>query len=886
MKSTTSTRVQRTYLEDYRPPSVCIPNVDLTFELDETETVVRSKISVVRNDDTGNRNVFLNGEKLKLLSVRLDGHEIPKHDYKLDAKGITLFDTPKHFELEITNTINPSENLALSGLYLSNDIICTQCEAEGFRNITFFPDRPDVLSRYSVTIEASRKKFPVLLSNGQLKSTEKLQPNSHSVTWVDPHPKPCYLFALVAGPLNVLEDKFITSSGNPVALRFYTTDNDLDKCAHAMDCLKRAMRWDEQVYGREYDLDNYMIVAVDHFNMGAMENKGLNIFNSKYVYAKPNTATDQDFRAVESVISHEYFHNWSGNRVTLRDWFQLSLKEGFTIFRDQQFSSDMRSAQVQRIYDVNMVKLHQFREDAAPSRHPVQPDSYLTIDNFYTITVYNKGAELIRMMHLILGAEAFRAGTDLYFDRYDGCAATVEDFVSCLEQASATDLRQFRLWYKVAGTPQVTVERHYDSQNQTYQLTFEQLPPQTDRDAHHYRPMHIPMRIALFDAAGNPLALKFTKDDDDCANERVVELTKRRQSFTFFDIPQSPTPSLLRNFSAPVIVKDKKASQELHFLMAHDNDGYSRWDACQQVFKNQVNELVSCFRQQQSTDLDNAFFTSFGAILSDKSIDDEFKALLLEPPSEISIAQTMEVIDPVAIHDARQLLRQQVATEFTDEFKALFAELSSHAARHAEATGQRRLKNLCLSYLISLDNAQVHEIAHKQFDSADNMTDLSAALGAIVNSNSPKRQIALDSFYQSWCHDSGVIDKWFRIQATTARPDTLENVIELTDHPSFSIHTPNRVYALLGAFCWANPYCFHAIDGRGYQLLTDYILNIDRHNAQAAAQLAEAFSEITRYDSTRQQLMLEQVEKISADKHISVNVYEIVNRILTALKSS
>lgn len=885
MKSTASTRVQRTYLDNYRPPPVAVPNVSLTFELDETKTVVHSKLTVIQSDTADSQDVFLNGEKLQLLSVRIDGQKLPEDAYELDAKGIALRNAPKRFDLEISNIINPSENLALSGMYLSDDIICTQCEAEGFRNITYFPDRPDVLSRYSVTIEASRRKFPVLLSNGELQSTEELNLDKHCVTWVDPHPKPCYLFALVAGPLNVLEDEFTTESGKSVALRFYTSDHDLDKCAHAMDCLKRAMRWDEEQYGREYDLDNYMIVAVDHFNMGAMENKGLNIFNSKYVYAQPDTATDQDFRAVESVISHEYFHNWSGNRVTLRDWFQLSLKEGFTIYRDQQFSSDMRSAEVQRIYDVNMVKLHQFREDAGPSKHPVQPDSYLTIDNFYTITVYNKGAELIRMMQLLLGVHAFRAGCDLYFDRFDGCAATVEDFVICMEQVSGASLQQFRLWYKTPGTPEVTVERHYDSAEKTFTLTLEQSPMCADNDK-RCRPMHIPIRTALLDAKGSLLPLKLTRDDDASVTELIVELTKQRQSFSFFDVRESPTPSILRGFSAPVIIKDKRADEDLHFLMARDNDGYSRWNACQQVFKNQINELISELRHARAAVIPDEFFASFGAILSDISIADEFKALLLETPSEISIAQTMEVIDTAAVHDARQSFMQQAAARFAEEFKDMFARLSGDANHVSAAAGRRRLKNLCLNYLISLDTAEVHSLAHRHFDSADNMTDRAAALGAIVDSSSSSRQAALDSFYRSWCHDPSVIDKWFRIQATATRADTTDRVIELTDHPSFSVYTPNRVFALLGAFCWANPYCFHAIDGSGYDLLTDYVLKIDRHNAQASAQLVEAFSEIGRYDGTRQKLMLRNIKKIASDDRISVNVYEIVSRILTTFDSS
>ena len=884
MKTVTSAQIKRTYLEDYQPPSFLVPAVDLSFELDEHCTTVRSKLKIVLTSSEARKSIFLDGKNLNLLSVCVQGHELSKSEYDASPDGMTLTPPSDEFELEICNSINPSENLALSGLYASNEILCTQCEAQGFRNITYFPDRPDVLSKFTVTIQAHRSKFPVLLANGELQSSIDLPDGKHAVTWFDPFPKPSYLFALVAGPLNVLRDTFVTHSGNSVELCFYTTDFDLSKCSHAMSCLKRAMRWDEEVYGREYDLNTYMIVAVDHFNMGAMENKGLNIFNSKYVYAKPDTATDQDFRAVESVISHEYFHNWSGNRVTLRDWFQLSLKEGFTIFRDQQFSSDMRSAEVQRIYDVNMVKVHQFREDASPARHPVQPDSYLTIDNFYTITVYNKGAEVIRMIHALLGKEKFRIATDLYFERFDGCAATVEDFVACMEQASGISLSQFRLWYKVEGTPHIRVERNYDSKGKTYELTFEQTTANGEQQP-DVKPMHIPIRIALFNGDGNTIPLKLSSKNCDATRELVLELKQPRQSFVFHDVNAEPTPSLLRGFSAPVVLLDRQRSDDAHFLMAHDNDGFCRWDACQQVFKHQIQELVTSFRHQRPPQIEPDFYHSFGAIVDDADCPTEFKALLLEPPSEIAIAQTMEVVDPVAVHDARKLLISNLADQYQAEFTALYNEFNHDWGMSEDAAGKRKLKNLCLYYLMSLESQSAYDLALKQFNHATNMTDLSAALHAIAGSDSPQRQSCLAKFYEDWRLDAGVIDKWFRIQSTAAREDTLNRVIELSAHHSFSIHNPNRVYSLIGAFSHSNLYCFHDVNGGGYDFLTEFVLKIDRTNSQTAAQLADAFSEIGRYDAERQQMMYQRIEEIASTPDISINVYEIVSRILSQFES-
>ena len=884
MHFNSSNQVQRTYLVDYQPPPFRVPDINLDFLLHPTETLVKSRMTVIRTPESDGGPFLLNGKKLTLKSIEIDGENLDESDYSLNESGLTVHDPPDSFILSISNTINPSQNKELSGLYISRDMLCTQCEAEGFRNITYFPDRPDILSRYTVYIAASRADYPVLLSNGELIDSGMISESRHFALWIDPHPKPSYLFALVAGNPALLEDQFVTQSGKFVTLEFYTPEEHLDKCRHAMNCLKRAMRWDEERYGCEYDLNRYMIVAVDHFNMGAMENKGLNIFNSKYVYAKPDTATDQDFHAVESVIAHEYFHNWSGNRVTLRDWFQLSLKEGFTIFREQQFSADMGSAAVQRIRDINMVKLHQFREDAGPASHAVQPESYLTIDNFYTITVYNKGAELIRMLYLMIGEKMFRAGTDLYFNRYDGSAATIEDFIATMEEVSDRDFLQFRLWYQLAGTPRVFVTRQYDTENNTYTLTFEQSDSNL-RNGHDFEPLHIPIQIALLNQDGKPMSITSDAGKKISDNELLVELTKRKQSATFNNINSKPVPSLLRGFSAPIILDDPESEDEMYFIMANDNDAYCQWNAGQHLSKMQVQSLIADLQNGRVPIVDEKFLISFSAVLTKATDKPQFSAMLLETPSEISIAQTMKVVDPIVIHDARKFLLGEIAGYFNEQILELYMRLQGDWGNSEQAVGKRALRNLCLSYLIEVNDSTAQDLAYRQFETATNMTDLSAALTALVNSDSPKKLAALNSFYEKWCEDQGVIDKWFRIQAIAARPDTYQNVISLSHHSAFSISTPNRVYSLIGAFCSSNPYCFHAKDGSGYDLLTKYVLDIDPDNPQAAAQLAGAFSEIRRYDDRRQKAMRHRLEYIASNKALSVNVFEVVDRILKSFRT-
>ncbi len=873
-------QVPRTYLSDYQPPPFAVPEVALKFRLHKSKTQVESKLTVRKNDGVSEKEDFyLNGINLDLISLRMDGEELSDDVVVIDKKGIRIIHPPNAFELSVCNTIDPSSNSALSGMYMSGNILCTQCEAEGFRNITYFPDRPDILSRYSVHIEAHRKRFPVLLSNGELTDEGSIADGMHFARWHDPYPKPSYLFALVAGDLAVLEDEFITRSKRPVRLGFYVAEKHLDKCRHAMDCLKKAMRWDERVYGREYDLNRYMIVAVDHFNMGAMENKGLNIFNSKYVYAKPETATDLDYQYIESIIAHEYFHNWSGNRVTLRDWFQISLKEGFTIFRDQQFSADMGSAAVQRVQDARLVRLHQFRDDAGPKRHAVQPDSYLTIDNFYNITVYNKGAELIRMLYLLLGQERFRRATDLYFERYDGCAVTAEELIQSMEEASGRDLQQFRRWYRVPGTPTVRVERCYRETDRSFQLTLEQIPP-ASIDDESGQIMHIPIQCALLADGGRQICRLRGAKESAWTDEFLLELREPKQTFEFDDVRQPPVLSLLRGFSAPILIEDPLADEELHAVLSYDDDPFCRWDAWQRISKACLLKLVENFQHgPKPSQIDEAFLTLYGQLLDEAVKDPQFGVLLLEPPSETAIAQDMNIIDPVAIHQARNRLVQTLASHHFERLINLYQSLNPPAELSPEAIGQRSLRNLCLSLLIELNTDGVYQLATDQFDHSTNMTDLAAALKALVASDSPYRKTALDSFYENWKEDSGVVDKWFHIQATAVRDDTLQNVVRLSSHQAFSYYTPNRVYSLIGAFGLTNPYCFHAADGSGYELLKDNILNIDRYNPQGAALLVDAFTEIQRYDDHRQQAMYDRLEEL-ASASLSVNVREVVEQIL------
>ncbi|QBQ55993.1 aminopeptidase N [Nitrosococcus wardiae] len=868
-------------LKDYKIPDYYIETVDLHFELGEKQTTVRSRLAISRYSEAKAPPLVLNGEALELLSIQLDGQVLDKKDYQQNPESLTLFQVPERFTLEIETRIYPQDNTTLSGLYTSGGNFCTQCEAEGFRRITYFLDRPDVMARYTTTIVADKKKYPVLLSNGNLVAQGEEDNGHHFAKWQDPFPKPSYLFALVAGDLARIEDEFVTRSGRKVALHMYVQSHNRDKREHAMASLKRAMAWDEQVYGREYDLDIYMIVAVDDFNMGAMENKGLNIFNSKYVLAKPETATDTDYENIEGVIAHEYFHNWSGNRVTCRDWFQLSLKEGFTVFRDQQFSADQGSPAVKRIQDVNHLRTYQFREDAGPMAHPVRPESYVEVNNFYTMTVYEKGAEIVRMLYHLLGPEGFRQGTDLYFDRHDGQAVTTDDFVKALEDANALDLSQFRRWYSQAGTPELRISRAYDAEKSTYTLKIKQTCPPTPGQPHK-APLHIPLAIGLLDSQGEDLPLRLAGETTAVTGTRVLELRQEEEAFVFHDIPCEPAPSLLRSFSAPVKLYLDLRDEERYFLLAHDKDRFNRWEAGQQLAVKIILGLVKDYQQGKPLVLDSAFIETVGRILESDEPDQAFVAHILALPSEHYLAEFMAVIDPDAIHETRCFIRRSLAKALQELFAATYQALTKTGAyrRDPKEMGRRKLRNTCLGYLMELDEPDIRSQCLQQFNHADNMTDVIAALSRLVDIEGPERKIALQTFYDKWQEDSLVIDKWFTLQALSRRQDTLARVQELTHHPAFKLTNPNKVRALIGAFSQGNPARFHDPSGKGYGFLGDYVLKLDPLNPQVAARLVSAFNPWQRYDQNRQELMKAQLERIAKTPQISKDVYEIVSKNL------
>ncbi len=870
------------YLKDYQPPAYRIETVNLLFDLDETRTRVRTTLSVAAEHDRsgGIRPLVLNGRDLGLVSLRLDGQLMQEHDYKLNDETLTLLPVPERFTLDIETEIDPAANTELTGLYLSNGNFFTQCEAEGFRKITYYPDRPDVLARFFTTITADRKKFPVVLSNGNLIGEGTLKDGRHFAKWHDPFPKPAYLFALVAGDLACISDTFTTMSGRKVDLRLFVQHHNKDKCAHAMESLKLAMRWDERVYGREYDLDVFMIVATDDFNMGAMENKGLNIFNSKYVLARPETATDADFQGIMGVVGHEYFHNWSGDRVTCRDWFQLSLKEGFTVFRDQQFMEEMTSRGVKRISDVNILRTHQFREDAGPMAHPVRPDSYVEINNFYTMTVYNKGAEVIRMLHTLLGPEGFRKGTDLYFSRHDGQAVTTEDFVRALEDATHADLQQFRLWYTQAGTPELNVSRSYDAKTGTYRLTITQSVPPTPGQPKK-KPMHIPVAVGLL--GRNRREFPIILDGSGPTGTVVLNVRKERETFVLTGIPEEPVPSVLRHFSAPVKVRMDLTDEELLYLMAYDSDEFNRWDAGQQLAVKLLLRLVKDRQQGRQLSLDENFSSAFGKLLETKMTDKAFQAFALSLPSETYLADFLPVIDPVAIHDARRFVIHSLASALKQTLLAVYYTNQDTGPYRVdqEATGRRSLKNTCLSYLMELNEPGVRKLCLEQFRTAGNMTDVVAALAALATVDCPEREQALESFLARWKDDQLVMDKWLAIQALSSLPDTLSRVRKLMDHPAFNIRNPNKVRALVGSFTQGNAVRFHDASGEGYVFLADTVLALDPVNPQIAARLVSPFTQWKRYDARRKALMQSQLERIRSTAGLSKDVHEIVTKSLS-----
>lgn len=871
-------------LKNYTPSAFKIHTVALTIRLHEDETRVMAHMTLARDEDPGQSAppLVLLGRELDLASIALDGEPLPPSRYVQDEESLTIAEAPDSFTLGIETKLRPQDNTALEGLYKSSGMFCTQCEAEGFRRITYFLDRPDVMARYITTIEADKTRYPILLANGNPIKRGELAGNRHFVTWHDPFPKPCYLFAMVAGDLASVEDSFVTMSGRRVALQIFVQRHNLDKCEHAMRSLKKAMQWDEEKYGREYDLDIYMIVAVDDFNMGAMENKGLNIFNSARILAKPETATDGDYQGIEAVVAHEYFHNWTGNRVTCRDWFQLSLKEGLTVFRDEQFSADMISGPVERIHNVQTLRAFQFPEDAGPMAHPVRPESYIEINNFYTTTVYNKGSEVVRMIHTLLGPAGFRKGMDLYFLRHDGQAVTIEDFVVAMETATGKDLSLFSRWYSQAGTPELHVTSSYAPETKTYTLTVRQSCPPTPGQPRK-EPFHIPLAVGLLDRDGLDLPLQLAGEEaPDHNRTRVLELREETTAFVFVNIPAPPVPSLLRGFSAPVKLVMDYSDAELTFLCAHDSDPFNRWDAGQQLAIRVIMRLVTAHQAGEELVLDQGLVAAFAKTLAQRDMPPALVAAALTLPPEVYLAELMEQVDVVAIHTAREFVRRSLAQHLAGAMRATYHALDDCGPYNPEpeAVGKRSLKNLCLAYLMTLDAPEICTLCMTQFAEANNMTDSLSALAALANRQGPERETALAQFYAKWRDEPLVVDKWFAIQATSKLPDTLARVQGLLAHPAFNIKNPNKVRALINSFCLHNQLHFHDESGAGYAFLADQILKLDPMNPQIAARLLKAMSRWRKFDPKRQEMMRAQLERVVGTGGLSKAVYEIASKSL------
>jgi aminopeptidase N len=857
------------HLSDYRAPDFRIETVHLDFALDPQATRVTAKLEIVRT--TAHAPLILHGEELTLISLKLDGRALSESEYRLDAKSLTITSAPDCFIVETVCEIAPAANLALEGLYQSGGMFCTQCEPEGFRRITWFLDRPDNLSVFTVRIEGAKEQYPVLLSNGNRVEAGDLGGGRHFARWHDPFPKPSYLFALVAGDLGSIHDRFTTMSGREIALAIYVEHGNEAKARYAMGALKRAMKWDEEAYGREYDLDIFMIVAVSAFNMGAMENKGLNIFNDKVLLASPETATDDDYARIEGVVAHEYFHNWTGDRITCRDWFQLSLKEGLTVFRDQSFSGDMRSHGVQRIQDVRALRGRQFQEDAGPLAHPVQPQSYIEINNFYTATIYEKGSEVIGMLNTLVGADGYRKATDLYFARHDGQAVTVEEWVKCFEDACGRDLTQFRLWYAQAGTPTVTADGVFDEKARSYTLTLSQNVPATPGQPDK-KPMHIPVRLGLVGKNGNSLALTLDGENETGPETRVVELTETQQRFVFVDVAEAPLLSLGRGFSAPVIFKTQSTRRDRAVLMGADSDAFNRWEAGQKL----AAEILL-----EGGHADRDYLAALEAVLAKAHDDPAFAAQMLMPPTESEIAALRMPADPDAIHAARTILIRAVAAAHEGRLGALYEHMrdSGEFSSDAQAAGRRSLRNACLRYLTATDDEAAAALADTHYRTATNMTDMIAGLAALTRMESTLRERAFTHFHDCFRKDPLVLDKWMGLQAGSPLPETATAVTALMKHPAFDIKNPNRVRALVGAFA-ANHLRFHDGSGSGYRLVGQVVRTLDLMNPLVAARMAGAFETWRRYDGKRQTLMRAELEAILAQKGLSPNLFEVASKIL------
>ena len=901
---------QTIFLKDYRVPQFFIDTADLHIDLGEEWTTVKARLKCRRNTASteNTKSLELDGQKMELQNVRLDNVELIQEQFQVDDSHLTILVVPETFVLETEVRIQPQNNTALEGLYKSSKMFCTQCESEGFRNITYFLDRPDVMSLYSTTISADPQLYPVLLSNGNLIDSGKFSDGRHWVKWEDPFPKPAYLFALVAGNLLNIEDSFTTASGRQVTLKIYVEAENIEYCHHAMRSLKESMRWDEERFGREYDLDLFMIVAVNDFNMGAMENKGLNIFNSKLILASQETATDSDFYNIQGVVGHEYFHNWSGNRVTCRDWFQLSLKEGFTVFRDQEFSSDLNSRAVQRIADVDRLRTHQFPEDAGPMSHPIRPDSYMEINNFYTMTVYEKGAEVVRMIYALLGKDGFRKGTDLYFERHDGQAVTCDNFVSAMEDANETDLEQFSRWYSQSGTPELHISAIHDPESQTYSLTVRQSCPDTagqtgfgetkhtqnsklhtggsgkTQNTFQKQPFHIPLALGLLAADGDTLPLKLTG----CTAEKnqdtiILELRKQSETFVFENIPAAPVPSLLRGFSAPVKLLFDYSIADLAFLLANDTDEFNRWEAGQQLMIRISLEQIQRFQNHEPFNLPSELENAFRSLLNQtQEGDSALLALALSFPNEPYLGEFMDVIDVDVIHETRTFLRKELAQKLHPEFENTYLEFKEEGAFKIDqqSMGRRSLKNVCLSYLSELGSLDIRKLTQTQFRKNENMTDVAGALGVLTHLDCPERETAFSEFENRWRKNTVVMDKWFALQAISCLPKTLDHVRKLTSHSAYEKNNPNKIRALISTFSRFNQLRFHAADGSGYEFIAEQVLRLDPLNPQIAARLVSVFNNWKKFTETHKTKMNYQLQKIIKTPKLSGDVFEIVSKAL------
>ena len=871
---------QPKFRKDYLPPAFTIESVALEFDLGEEGTVVRSRVRMARQG-AADAPLVLVGEELETLSVSVDGQALSAEQFQVDGDELTVGGVPDRFELETCVRIHPERNTSLMGLYKSSGNFCTQCEAEGFRRITWFLDRPDVMATYRVTVTADREKYPVLLSNGNRISSEALEDGRHRVVWEDPFKKPSYLFALVAGDLHCHRGTFETMSGREIELEIYVEHRDADKCEHALGSLQRSMKWDEEQFGLEYDLDLYMIVAVSDFNMGAMENKGLNVFNSKYVLARVDTATDDDFEAVEAVIAHEYFHNWTGNRVTCRDWFQLTLKEGLTVYRDARFTADMTSAAVKRIDDVAGLRSHQFAEDAGPMAHPIRPEQYIEMNNFYTSTVYEKGAEVIRMYETLLGRDGFRKGMDLYFERHDGQAVTCDDFRAAMADASGRDLAQFERWYLQKGTPRVTARGCHDPEARTYTLEISQAAPENEPG---FQPTHMPVVTGLLGSDGAALPMVLEGEDPASApTERVLELTEATQSWTFHGVPTAPVPSLLRGFSAPVRLEMERSRDELAFLYAHDPDSFNRWDAGQALLTEVILELAARAERREELVMDPAVVGAVRNVLTDAALDGSLKAQAISVPGFSVLSQASTPVHPAALVEARDFVVRSLATELRPELLAARAAArpeGAYAADKASISG-RRLANAALGMLNAVEDAEALAMAVEQFGAADNMTDSQAALACLCQHAGEARSAALAAFHDRWKDDALVMDKWFALQAAS-RLTGADAVRALRGHDDFKLENPNRVRSLIGVFAMQNFRGFHAEDGSGYEVLADTVIDLDPKNPQVASRLVRALNPWRRFAAPWGDMMKAQLERIAAREGLSKDVFEIVSSALAS----